>query len=118
MLPPTIVQEMFFDCVESMVKEQKRKKNKVHEELLRVKSASTSRTVNSAIQDAVSRNSIDEVIKIKKAFATLLDSQKAEILTRFVDNKVLLKNLYDFMFEKQQALPPKASARMRKHSRF
>ena len=50
----------------------------------------------------MSRNSIDEVVKLKKSFANLLDSEKAEVLTKFIDNKVVLKNLYDLMFEKRQ----------------
>lgn len=54
--------------------------------------------VHDAIDDAVSRGSMHEVVQIKKSFEKLLDSERATILTKFIENKEILRNLYDLMF--------------------
>ena len=54
--------------------------------------------VHNAIDDAVSRGSMQEVVSSKKKFNRLLDSEKASVLTKFVENKEILRNLYDLMF--------------------
>ena len=60
------------------------------------------RMIHDAIDDAASRQSINEILQIKKHFQNMLDSEKAAILTKFVGNKEVLRSLYDLMFNQRQ----------------
>ena len=58
--------------------------------------------VHHAIDNAASRGSMHEVIQIKKKFNKLLETEKASVLTKFVENKEILKSLYDLMFAQKK----------------
>jgi len=42
-----------------------------------------------------------EVLQIKKSFSKLLDTEKSNMLNKFVENKVVLQSLYNLMFEQR-----------------
>ena len=63
-LPPQMVQEIFFSCVESLVKQQQRRNNQVrpNDERDKLKQGQAERMVHEAIDEAVSRGSMHEVV--------------------------------------------------------
>ena len=97
---------MFFDCIESHVRQKRRQQNRImpKDSIDQTKQTIAEKMVHGAIEDAASRRSINEVIQIKKHFQHMLDSEKAAILTKFVGNKEIMRSLYDLMFNQRKPM--------------
>ena len=80
-LAPDMMQELFFDCIKSLVKSQRNSQNIA-------KSGSTS---PQEIGPAVGRpRTINQILQTKKQFDRLADVSKQEVLIDFVQNKAVL----------------------------
>ena len=80
-LAPDMMQELFFDCIKSLVKSQRNSQNVA-------KSGSTS---PQEIGPAVGRpRTINQILQTKKQFDRLADVSKQEVLIDFVQNKAVL----------------------------
>ena len=99
-LPPEMLQEMFFDCIESLLKQKKRKENSIRpsDEIEKLKKIKAEKAVHTAMDNAIQQRSINDIINIKKNFDKMLDVEKVNVLTKFIENKAVLTNLYDLMF--------------------
>lgn len=70
-----------------------------NDEKEREKQTKAEKAVHEAMDSAIQRRSINEIIEIKKKFNKMLDIEKVNVLSKFVENKVILSNLYELMFQ-------------------
>lgn len=84
-----MMQELFFDCIRSLVKSQRNSQSIA-------KSGSTS---PHEVGPAVGRpRTINQILQTKKQFDRLADISKQEVLVDFVQNKAVLQAIYECMF--------------------
>lgn len=88
-MPQELMQEMFFDCIQSLVKTQ------ISLEKRKVRSRpASSGNYQSMASTAASRN----VLQTSKAFERMTEAQKQGVLLDFIQNKAVLRAIYDLMF--------------------
>ena len=86
-LPVELVQELFFDCVDSIVRDKDVRRNSDLSPSLSPKNRSPS-----------FENAANPVIAIRKGFEHCNESEKRNVLMKFMSNRFVLQSVYDLMF--------------------
>ena len=97
-LPPEMLQELFFDCIESLLKTKRSESARRNDSLSNRYKRPQSHGHRAKDGLMKSSTSVTEVLASKRAFEKTSDKDKQQVLLEFIQNKAVLQSLYDAMF--------------------
>ena len=101
-MPQELLQDLFFDCVTSIVKSQRGHIYKPPQTGLK------------SPRDG--KHTINDILSVTKQFEKMADKSKQEVLLNFIQNKAVLRSLYDMMLSERNmratttSLPARSAA--------
>ena len=97
-LPPEMLQELFFGCIESLLKKRKSDSAKRTDLLSNRPKRPQSHDHRAKYGLVRSSTSAAEVLAKQRAFEKTSDKDRQQVLLEFIQNKAVLQSLYDLMF--------------------
>mmetsp|Transcript_2744 Transcript_2744/g.3776 ORF Transcript_2744/g.3776 Transcript_2744/m.3776 type:complete len:107 (-) Transcript_2744:1181-1501(-) len=90
-MPRELLSELFFDCIASLVKTQRGhcfKNSTSHPNVMTTPSMGENRNIN-------------DILQISKQFEKMADKSKKDVLINFIQNKSVLRALYNMMLSER-----------------